>query len=197
VNSAWLRAGATKTPPAPPTIIFVGLLKPHKNALRLLRAFARVCDRIPHRLVMVARRSNVRNVDQAALALAATLGDRVELVENVPFEDLVSRVASAQFAVQPSLHEGFGLPALEAMAAGVPVLAARAGALPEVCGEAAVYCNPESEDEIARGLLLLASDASLRMRLIAAGHARATSFSWDACATATHAALDAAMRARA
>jgi glycosyltransferase involved in cell wall biosynthesis len=194
-DPAWFAAGdAAKGPAAPPTMIFVGLLKPHKNALRLLRAFARVRDRIPHRLVMVARHRNVRNVDQAALDLAATLGDRVEVIEDVPFDDLVRRVASAQFAVQPSLHEGFGLPALEAMAAGVPVLAGRAGALPEVCGDAAVYCNPESEDEIARCLLLLASDATLRARLIVAGRTRAKAFSWDTCAQATHAALAAALR---
>jgi glycosyltransferase involved in cell wall biosynthesis len=194
-DPAWAAAGAAnRAAAATPTMIFVGLLKPHKNALRLLRAFARVRDRIPHRLVMVARHRNVRNVDQGALDLAATLGDRVELVEDVPFAELVQRVASAQFAVQPSLHEGFGLPALEAMAAGVPVLAGRAGALPEVCGDAAVYCNPESEDEIARSLLLLANDATLRARLTAAGRARAQQFSWDACAQATQAALDAAMR---
>ena len=194
-DPAWFAAGdALMTPDATPTMIFVGLLKPHKNVLRLLRAFARVKDRIPHRLVMVARHRNVRNVDRAALDLAASLGDRVELLEDVPFDDLVHRVASAQFAVQPSLHEGFGLPALEAMAAGVPVLAGQAGALPEVCADAAVYCDPTSEDEIARCLLLLATDAGLRARLAAAGRARARMFSWDACASATRTALEAALR---
>jgi len=91
--------------------------------------------------------------------------------------------------VQPSLHEGFGLPALEAMAAGVPVLASNAGALPEVCGEAAVYCDPRSEDEIARCLLLLASDEALRKRLSAAGRLRAQGFTWEACAHITQNAL--------
>ncbi len=81
------------------------------------------------------------------------IADRVELVQDLPFAELVARVRAAQFAVQPSLHEGFGLPALEAMAAGVPVLAGRAGAMPEVCGDAALYCDPESEDDIARALL--------------------------------------------
>ena len=126
----------------------------------------------------------MRNIDDDALQLAAALGERVRLVEEVPFAELDRLVGAAQFAVQPSLHEGFGLPALEAMAAGVPVLAGRAGALPEVCGDAAVYCDPSSEDDIARSLMLLANDEPLRMRLAAAGRRRALTFSWDACAQA-------------
>ena len=198
VDHAWLAADEPPPvpihPSAPPTIIFVGLLKPHKNVARLLRAFARVQDRIAHRMVLVARHHDIRNVDREALALARTLADRVELVEDLPFGELVARVKAAQFAVQPSLHEGFGLPALEAMAAGTPVLAGRAGALPEVCGDAAVYCDPTSEDDIARGLLALATDAGLRARLAAAGRVRARAFSWDACAATTALALSAALR---
>ncbi len=179
----------------PPTIIFVGLLKPHKNVARVLRAFASVRDRIPHRLVLVARHRDVRNVDRDALALVRTLGDRVELVEELPFAELVARVAAAQFAVQASLHEGFGLPALEAMAAGTPVLAGRAGAMPEVCGDAALYCDPEDERDIAQGLLRLADEPALRERLAAAGRARARRFSWDACAADTANVLAASLAA--
>jgi glycosyltransferase involved in cell wall biosynthesis len=196
IDRAWFAAAEDLPPTDPPTLIFVGLLKPHKNVLRLLRAFARVRDRIPHRLVLVARHRDVRNVDREALALAAKLGDRVELVEEVPFAELVGRVRSAQAAVQPSLHEGFGLPAVEAMAAGTPVLAGRAGAMPEVCGDAALYCDPESEDDIARALLELATDAALRARLSDAGRRRAHTFSWDACAAATAIPLTAALSAQ-
>jgi glycosyltransferase involved in cell wall biosynthesis len=191
-DPAWF--ATQPTPTSSPTIVFVGLLKPHKNVLRLLRAFERVQDRIPHRLLLVAKHRGVRSVDRAALALAQTLRQRVDLVEDLPFADLRRRVASAQFAVQPSLHEGFGLPALEAMAAGVPVLAARAGALPEVCGDAAVYCDPTSEDDIAGCLLHLAGDGGLRAELAAAGRVRARSFSWEACARATQSALESALR---
>jgi len=190
-DAAWF--AARRVPGAPPTAVFIGLVKPHKNVLRLLRAFASVRDRIPHRLVLVGRRRGVRNVDRAALALAAALPDRVRLVEDVPFAELVQIVSAADFAVQPSLHEGFGLPALEAMAAGVPVLASRAGALPEVCGDAALYCDPASEEDIAQGLLRLAGDAALRAALADAGRERARAFSWDACASATAAALESAL----
>ena len=193
VDRAWVSAGAAAMPESAPTMIYVGMLKPHKNVARLLRAFASVRDRIAHRLVLVARISDIRNIDREALSLARAHSDRVELVEGLAFEALVARVKSAQFAVQPSLHEGFGLPALEAMAAGTPVLAGRAGALPEVCGNAALYCDPESVDDIARGILELANDAALRGRLAAAGRARASLFSWDACATATTEALDRAL----
>lgn len=194
VDPAW-REGATaaRTRDAAPTMIFVGLLKPHKNPARLLRAFASVRDRIPHRLVLVARHSDIRNPDRDALRLARSLAERVELIEEIPFRDLVGRVKSAQFAVQPSLHEGFGLPALEAMAAGTPVIAGRAGALPEVCAEAALYCDPESVDDIARAILALAGDAALRAKLAAAGLARSAGFSWDACADATLGVLERAL----
>lgn len=176
-----------------PTIVSVGLMKPHKNHARLLRAFARLRERIPHRLVLVARRHGVRHLDREALELAHAMPDRVELVDSLPFADLVRVVARAEFVALPSLHEGFGLPALEAMAAGVPVLAGRAGALPEVCGEAAVYCDPQAEADIERALLALATDGELRHRLAAAGRERARSFSWDACARLTTQALFAAL----
>ena len=180
---------------AQPTIIFVGLLKPHKNVARLLHAFNNVKTVIPHRLVLVARHEGLRNIDREALSVLRTLGDRIELVSDLARADLIARVQSAQFAVLPSLHEGFGLPALEAMAAATPVLAGRAGALPEVCGDAATYCDPWSVDDIARGLLLLASDPSLRARLATAGRERATAYTWDRCAAATAGALDAALTA--
>lgn len=177
----------------PPTIIYVGLLKPHKNVTRLLRAFAQVCHDIPHRLVLVAHHARVRNVDREALTLIAELADRVELIDDLRQDELVARVQAATFAVLPSLHEGFGLPALEAMAAGTPVLVGRAGALPEVCGDAALYCDPWSTESIASGLAQLARDGALRARLAAAGRARAATFSWDTCAAQTVTALKQAL----
>ena len=179
---------------AQPTIVFVGLFKPHKNLTRLLHAFDRVKAQIPHRLVLVARHERLRHVDREAMSLVRGLGDRVELVSDLPLAELVARVRSAQFLALPSLHEGFGLPALEAMAAGTPVLAARAGALPEVCGEAATYCDPLSVDDIARTLALLAGDPALRARLAAAGRARAAAFTWDRCAATTVEALEVELR---
>jgi glycosyltransferase involved in cell wall biosynthesis len=92
----------------------------------------------------------------------------------------------------PSLHEGFGLPCLEAMACGVPVVAAHRGALPETCGEAALLVEPEPE-ELATALVAAVTDEGLRSRLRDAGLARARRFSWDAAAARADAALEAAL----
>jgi glycosyltransferase involved in cell wall biosynthesis len=78
----------------------------------------------------------------------------------------------------PSLDEGFGMPVLEAMAAGVPVMASNRSALPEVCGDAAVMIDPQNEDELAHALTALAQDTDLRMNLIVKGTERAKSFRW-------------------
>ena len=172
-----------------PTIICIALMKRHKNIARLLQAFDSVKARIPHRMVLVARRTGLRTIDPDVMPWVRALGDRVELIDYLPLPELAMRTRSAEFAALPSLYEGFGLPALEAMTVGTPVLAARAGALPEVCGDAALYCDPLSVDDIARGLLSLASDPELRARLSAAGIARSATFSWDQCASLTVAAL--------
>jgi glycosyltransferase involved in cell wall biosynthesis len=89
--------------------------------------------------------------------------------------------AGARALAMPSLHEGFGLPCLEAMAAGVPVVAARSGALPETCGDAALLVEPEPE-ALADALVAAATNAELRERLSRAGTARAARFGWDAAA---------------
>jgi glycosyltransferase involved in cell wall biosynthesis len=94
-------------------------------------------------------------------------------------------IAHASGLVLASLYEGFGLPPLEAMALGVPVLVARAASLPEVCGDAALYCDPRSVDDIARGLERLLCDASSRARLVREGPARARRFVWDDSARGT------------
>jgi glycosyltransferase involved in cell wall biosynthesis len=97
--------------------------------------------------------------------------------------------AGALALVMPSRHEGFGLPCLEAMATGVPVVAARAGALPETCGEDAVLVEPEDRDAFAAALLQTVSDETLRERLSAAGRARAAAHSWTRTAELTDAVI--------
>lgn len=196
VASAWSRPGPERNPRDAPYLAFVGLVKPHKNLLGVLRAFETLIPTIPHRLMVVGRHTGLRDVDQAALALARRLGNRVSLVENIPLPRLIELVRGADLLVHPSFQEGFGLSPLEAMAAGTPVLAARTGAIPEVCGDAAAYCDPRSHVDIARSILRLINDPAQREAMIERGRTRARSFTWDACAEGTSRALIAAWNER-
>jgi glycosyltransferase involved in cell wall biosynthesis len=180
---------AQQTPPLHPYILFIGLPKRHKNVGGLLRAFERIMPNFPHRLVIVGRRRGLRRVDASAIEHASRLGDRVEWREHVPENELARLLAGATLVVQPSFTEGFGLPPLDAMACGVPVLAAAAGALPEVCGDAAIYCDPRSPEDIAARMTQILGDAALRARMSIAGRQRAAHFSWALCADRTAAAM--------
>lgn len=185
VDAAWFAAEAPREAAGPPTVVFVGNVKPHKNLPRLLGAFAYIRQEVPHRLVLIGKREGFLTGDDTVAPLAEALGDRVELRGQVSDEELRRTVAGADLLVLPSLYEGFGLPALEAMACGCPVLCARAASLPEVCGDAAAYCDPLSETDIVTKLLALLRDPALRARLSAAGRERAKAFDWDKAAAQT------------
>jgi glycosyltransferase involved in cell wall biosynthesis len=189
VDPSWTAGATQQKAGAPPHLVFVGLVKPHKNLPGLLRAFETLMPAIPHHLVVVGQHTGLRDVDRAALAIARRLGARVELLEDVAQSRLVQIVATADLLVQPSFTEGFGLPVLEAMAAGTPVLAARAGALPEVCGDAAAYCDPHSSKDIARAIHEIVADPRRRAGMRERGRARARAFTWESCAEATSRAL--------
>jgi glycosyltransferase involved in cell wall biosynthesis len=103
----------------------------------------------------------------------------------VPAEDLAALYATATVFAYPSLYEGFGLPILEAMAAGTPVLTSNVSSMPEVAGDAALLCDPTSVDSIADGLRRLLSDAALRAQLAERGRAREAQFTWERTADLT------------
>jgi glycosyltransferase involved in cell wall biosynthesis len=190
----WTRAreAAPSRPLAEPYFLYVGNIKRHKNVPLLLRAFGRVTDRIPHKLVLIGRHEGLR-ADPSVAEEIARLGARAIFVGEVS-KPLVQRyVAHAEALVTASLYEGFGLPPLEAMAAGCPCIVSRAGSLPEICGDAALYCDPTDEASVATQLLALAGDASLRETLIARGRAQAKLFSWDKAAAIIAEELDRAL----
>jgi len=179
VDQAWFE----QLPPSReevPYFVYVGNVKPNKNLLRLLRAFGRVMDRMPHRLRIVGRRDGFITGDPQVELQATRLGDRVQFTGWLGEGLLRQTVAQATALVFPSLYEGFGLPVLEAMACGCPVLSSSATSLPEVGGSAAVYFNPESVEEIG-GALIKASTWTTeeRNRLVQKGRERASLFSWD------------------
>lgn len=175
IEPVWLEPVTAPSPHGKPYLVFVGNLKPHKNLARTLAAFGKVADRVPHDFLVVGGGDQ----DAYRRAVAREHAHRVRFLGALGAEALRATVGNAAGLVLASLYEGFGLPPLEAMACGVPVLVSRAASLPEVCGDAALYCDPESVDDIAAGLSELLTDEATRARLRTAGRLRAARFGWD------------------
>jgi glycosyltransferase involved in cell wall biosynthesis len=176
----------------------VGNLEPRKNLPGLIEAFAEVRRRLagtphPPQLVLAGTRAWLHTGIFRAVE-AHGLGDDIVFTDYVPIADLPALYAGATCFVFPSLYEGFGLPVLEAMAAGTPVVAARVGSIPEVAGDAALLVDSRVAGELATAIETLLTDAALRERLIARGRARAARFDWETVARQTLAVYDAAHR---
>jgi glycosyltransferase involved in cell wall biosynthesis len=165
-----------------PFFLYVGTLEPRKNLGRLLRAFERLDAGEQVRLALAGPRGWL---DEPIVVEAERLGERVRLLGPVSAGDLAALYAAATAFVFPSLYEGFGLPPLEAMAAGTPVIAARASCLPEVLGDAARFVPPEDEGALADALVAVLGDPDLRDDLRRRGLARAAEFSWERTAAET------------
>jgi glycosyltransferase involved in cell wall biosynthesis len=167
-----------------PFILAVGNLQPRKNLVRLLDAFGELVAHRGHDIDLVIvgpRRYRAHEI----ISAAGSVTDRVHFTGYVTDRQLAAFYRCSTVFVLPSLYEGFGLPALEAMAQGVPIACSDAGALPEVCGDAAIMFNPKSVESIAAAVERILGDAELRRRLSLAGTARATMFSWKKTAELT------------
>lgn len=166
-----------------PYLLCVAHSYPHKNLALLIRAFGRLTGDYPHRLVLVGKPRRGEAEVKAALE-GIPPGDVVRLRE-LPCQSLRPLYQGADWFVFPSLYEGFGLPVLEAMAAGVPVLTTREGAIPEVGGDAVLYADGRDEDAFAealRAVIQLPSDE--RNELVQAARIRAGQFAWAVSADA-------------
>jgi glycosyltransferase involved in cell wall biosynthesis len=171
-------------------LIAVGNVKPYKNFGRLVDAFQRIRDKIPHDLVIVGQSEGLITGESAEFfELIRESGDRVHLTGYVSFPDLKSLVGHAEALVMPSLYEGFGLPPLEAMAAGVPVVTSTSASLPEVCCDAALYFDPMNVEDMANKLLTVASNLEVRKELGRRGKERSRMFTWELCSQKTADAL--------
>ncbi len=171
-----------------PFVLCVSTLHPHKNLDRLIRAYAR--RKRDWRLLIAGMRGFFAGrLD----ALIAELGvkDSVELTGWIPREQLLQLYARAQAFVYPSTFEGFGMPVLEAMAAGIPVACSAIPPLRDVAREAALFFDPLNDDAIAGALEQIVADGALRVRLAQAGPERAREFTWERAARETLAALGA------
>ncbi|MBL0588331.1 glycosyltransferase family 4 protein [Aeromonas veronii] len=160
--------------------------KLHKNEHRLIHAFAESAINSNIKLVFTGE----PNRDLLTVINELGIEGKVVFKGRVADEDLPALYRGAMGLLFPSLYEGFGLPVVEAMASGIPVLTSNTTSLPEVAGDAALLINPESVDEIRVGIERLVHDEALRAELIAKGLERAKLFSWDAVAARVQAVLD-------
>jgi len=163
-------------------IMYAGSLSPRKNLKTLLRAFGSICGKIPHDLVLTGSKSwKDAPVYQAICDLGLT--DRIRQLGYVEHEDMPGLYNLAGAYVYPSLYEGFGLPVLEAMQCGCPVVASNATSIPEVAGDAAILVEPLDMPALADAIYRVATDNKLREQLVRAGFQQARKFSWDQCAS--------------
>jgi len=156
--------------------------KPYKNTPRVIEAFLNVADELDLSIAIVGRRSAFTD-SILSLISASRTKERVKFLGSVDDQDLAVLFHAARGLIFPSLFEGFGLPVIEAMSCGCPVIASDKGSLGEVSGNCALTVNPESTEEISEAILALEKDDSLREFLIEKGLKRAGEFSWDKSAT--------------
>jgi glycosyltransferase involved in cell wall biosynthesis len=170
-------------------VLFAGNVKPHKNLERLIRAFARVrCQEGNEDLRLVVIGDDVsRYASLRRTADEAGVRQEVRFFGFVPHETLAALYRMATVFAFPSLYEGFGLPPLEAMACGTPVVTSRISSLPEVVGDGALLVDPYNEDDIAQGIARVLDDEDLRARLVERGLERAASYSWARSVRQIHA----------
>lgn len=189
VDEAWFSIPPGSARPRP-YILFVGNVKQHKNLSRLLDAYDRIKADIPHDLVIAGRKEGFITGDNAVLNRIDQFAGRVAFTGYISDAAMKQLYGGADALVLPSLYEGFGLPPVEAMAACVPALVSRAASLPEVCQDAALYCDPLDVADIAAQLGRIITDQPLRETLKAKGLVRARQLSWDSCAQAYETAIN-------
>jgi glycosyltransferase involved in cell wall biosynthesis len=178
-----------------PYFYHVGNIEPRKNLVGLVKAFVRLAPRGQSQLVLTGRQGWLtRDIFRELGAL--DLGSEVIFTDYVAQEDLPRLLSAAVAFVFPSLYEGFGLPVLEAMACGTPVITSNISSLPEIAGGAALLVDPRQEEELAQAMARVLEDRDLRDHLSRAGLARAAQFTWDQAARQTMAAYGQAMQGR-
>jgi glycosyltransferase involved in cell wall biosynthesis len=173
--------------------IHIGTNQPRKNLERLVAAFGRIAGLHPDVDLVLAGRDGWGHSDPLGAARRAGIERRVRRVGYLPREHLAGAYSGALATVVPSLYEGFGLTALEAMACGSPVIAAQASSLPEVVGDAGILVDPLDVGDLALAMGLVAADQALAGRLSAAGRERAGAFTWSRCADRVEDAIASAL----
>jgi glycosyltransferase involved in cell wall biosynthesis len=160
--------------------LYVGAIHPRKNLMNLLKAFSIFKRKLKSnmQLVIAGRLAWKFNEFTEGLKTYKYRGD-VKLPGYLPQQELIELTASAYALVYPSLFEGFGVPPLEAMHCGVPVITSSESSMPEICGDAALFADPASFEDIADKMMLLYKDEGLRNKLIEKGIKQINHYSWD------------------
>src|SRR5439155_15051270 len=166
-----------------PYFLWAGSLNPRKNLARVIDAFEQVAPEVPHHLVITGG-SGWDSDKTLARIRSSPLAARIHLCGHVSDEDLRTLYHGASGFLYVSLMEGFGLPILEAMACGCPVITSNVSSMPEVAGDAAFLVNPLDTNEIAEAIHCVATDPVFARGLSARGRARPQEFHWDSCALA-------------
>lgn len=183
-----------------PYLLFVGTVEPRKNVDGILNAFKKIEKEFPHRLVICGGKGwKSDEIEEQMLELRKTISNEIAgHPDGLPIAagrvirtgyaaptSLAALFSAADALIFPSFYEGFGLPVLEAMACGCPVITANNSSLPEVAGDAAEYCDANDVDSIANAMRRVLSDASLRDQMCQRGFAQAAKFSWKKTAEQT------------
>ena len=173
-------------------ILFVGTIQPRKNIIRLIEAFVKLDKNL--QLVIVGKKGwQYEEILEVPKKLGVS--DKVLFIDSASDEDLPSFYKSAKMFVLPSLYEGFGLPILEAMQNGCPVITSNISSLPEAGGDAALYVDPENVEDIKEKMEKLLSDEGLRKEMIEKGYQQVKKFSWEKSAKETLKVLEEVGRA--
>lgn len=173
-----------------PYLLYLGAIHPRKNVQMLIEAFNLFRSNKASDLQLVlAGRASWQSEDIQKAINESPFRNDIRMAGYISTEDTVPLIGSAEAMIYPSLYEGFGLPLVEAMACGVPVLCSNVTSLPEVAGEAALLFDPRQPEELATQIDKISTDTPLRQQLIGLGHSRAGDFSWDKAADEVYAVL--------
>jgi glycosyltransferase involved in cell wall biosynthesis len=167
----------------PQYILWVGTLEPRKNLPTLIEAYSKLKSIHSEYTLVLGGGPGWQYQD--ILNLALSLGNRIQITGYLPQEDLIPLYAGASLFVYPSLYEGFGMPLLEAMASGVPIVASKTSSIPEVVGDAGILVDPLSISDLSEAILKLLENSSLRSTYKERGIQRAKQFTWERAAQET------------
>ena len=187
-RAAALRVVALEYGVDRPYVLYVGGTFPRKNVERLLQAYCRLHERVPNNLDLMLVSESSPSLNR--LVRRYRQGNEIRVTGFCPPEILPNVYAGAEMLVYPSIYEGFGLPPLEAMMCGTPVIASTGGAIPEIVGNAAILVDPENVEQLAEAMRRVLIDQRLRSILTKRGSSHVRHFSWHLTAARTRAILN-------